>query len=153
MTTPLIRSATLDDVAAIEAIVVEAYSPYIARIGRKPGPILDDYAALVADGQVHVCVLDGVVAGVLVLVAEADSLLLDNVAVASFARGKGVGRLLLEFAEAAALRDGFGTIRLYTHETMVENVVIYQRRGYRETHRGEEKGFRRVYMEKTLHEA
>ena len=145
-----IRSAVLDDLAAIEAIVADAYSPYIPRMAQKPGPMLDDYAALIAAGQVHVCVQDGAVIGLLVLVAEVDSMLLDNVAVSLAARGKGVGTKLLDFAEATARRAGSAVIRLYTHETMVENVAIYLRRGYRETHRGPERGFRRVYMEKAL---
>ena len=150
MTAHSIRPATPTDLAAIEAIVAQAYSPYIARIGRKPGPMLDDYAALIAAGCVHVCQRGEAVAGLVVLVAQADSMLLDNVAVASSAQGAGVGRALLDFAEAATRQAGFVTIRLYTHETMVENVAIYGRRGYRETHRGEEHGFRRVYMAKSL---
>jgi hypothetical protein len=39
---PHIRRATLDDLAAVEEIVRGAYSHYIARIGRPPGPMLDD---------------------------------------------------------------------------------------------------------------
>ena len=34
----MIRLATAADIAAIEAIVQAAYSPYIERIGRKPWP-------------------------------------------------------------------------------------------------------------------
>ena len=33
----MLRPANAGDVAAIEAIIEVAYSPYIARIGRKPG--------------------------------------------------------------------------------------------------------------------
>ena len=66
------------------------------------------------------------------------------------AQGTGVGTKLLDFAEATARQAGFAVIRLYTHETMIENVAIYARRGYRETHRGAERGFNRVYMEKAL---
>lgn len=150
MTTLSIRLAEPPDLAAIEAIVAQAYTPYIARIGRKPGPMLDDYARLIADTNAYVCVRDGIVAGVLVLVAEAHSMLLDNVAVAPFAQGAGIGRMLLEFAEASARQAGFEKIRLYTHEMMLENVAIYLRRGFCETHRGEENGFRRIYMEKPL---
>ncbi len=150
MTMSVIRLATLDDLAAIEATVAEAYSPYIARMGQKPGPMLDDYAGQIAAGRVHLCVRDGAVAGLLVLVAEVDCMLLDNVAVALAARGMGVGTKLLDFAETVARQAGFAVIRLYTHETMVENVAIYLRRGYRETHRGAERGFSRVYMEKAL---
>jgi hypothetical protein len=33
---------------------------------------------------------------------------------------------------------------------MTENLALYSRLGYVETHRGEEKGYSRVYMEKRL---
>jgi hypothetical protein len=33
---------------------------------------------------------------------------------------------------------------------MVENIAMYSRNGYIETHRAEEKGVRRVYMAKLL---
>lgn len=60
---PLIRSATVDDIAAIEAIVHAAYSPYIERIGRKPGPMLDDYRQQVAAARGHVLERAGQVHG------------------------------------------------------------------------------------------
>jgi ribosomal protein S18 acetylase RimI-like enzyme len=65
-------------------------------------------------------------------------------------QGKGVGRALLEFAEAEARRRGFAAIHLYTHEMMTENIGLYQRIGYVETRRVTEKGYDRVYMTKQL---
>ena len=144
------RLATAADLPGIRAVVHDAYSPYIARIGRPPGPMLDDYAALVADGRVHVIEHAGCVAGVLVLLPQAGATLLDNVAVAPAARGTGVGRRLLRFAEQAARAAGHDRIVLYTNEAMTENLGLYARIGYTETHRAEEKGHRRVYMAKVL---
>jgi GNAT superfamily N-acetyltransferase len=146
---PTVRLAAPSDLAQVEAIVREAYSGYIPRIGREPGPMLDDYASLIAQGQVHVLEDDGVV-GVLVLVPEAAAMLLDNIAVAPSAQGRGYGRVLLDFAEHEARRQGFYAIRLYTHALMTENLTLYPRLGYVETHQGEEKGFSRVYMTKQL---
>ena len=144
------RLATLDDRPAIEGIVEEAYSPYIERMGRKPGPMLDDYGALIREGRVYVLDRDGALRAYVVLLPLSDAMLLDNVAVASAARGHGLGKIMMVFAEAKAREAGFSIIRLYTHETMVENIALYQRAGYRETRRVEEMGFRRVYMEKPL---
>ncbi|MDF9617672.1 hypothetical protein P5705_08470 [Pseudomonas entomophila] len=39
-----LRSAVVEDVTEMSALVAEAYAPYVARIGRKPAPMLDDYA-------------------------------------------------------------------------------------------------------------
>jgi ribosomal protein S18 acetylase RimI-like enzyme len=146
---PVIRPATPHDLEPVEAVVRAAYSGYIARIGREPGPMLDDYASLIGKGLVHV-VDDGEVVAVLVLVPEPGAMLLDNVAVHPAAQGKGYGRLLLAFAEEEAQRQGLGAIRLYTHVLMTENIALYTRLGYVETHRGEERGFARVYMAKRL---
>lgn len=142
-----LRRAGLDDRAGIEAVVHAAYSPYVARIGREPGPMGDDYATLIAKGRVHVA---GVVQGVLVLLPETDTMLLDNLAVAPAAQGQGIGRQMMAFAEQVARDADYRSIRLYTHALMTENVVLYARNGYVETHRAEEKAFKRVYMTKSL---
>jgi len=146
-----LRIAVIEDRSAVEAVVMAAYAHYVARIGRKPGPMLDDYGALIWEGRVHVAVdHGGTVQGILVLIPEKEAMLLDNVAVVPAAQGMGLGRTMLEFAEQVALDAGYRSIRLYTNEVMTENIQLYSRIGYSETHRGEERGLRRVYMTKTL---
>ncbi len=110
----------------------------------------DDYGQLIGEGRVNVAEADGAIAGLLVLLPQDDALLLDNVAVDPARHGTGIGRALLLFAEESARAAGYGAIRLYTQEIMVENVALYSRIGYRETHRAEEKGLKRIYMLKTL---
>ena len=140
-----------EDAPAIHQLVQGAYGHYVARMGKPPGPMLDDYGRRVADGQVWVLEEDGRLAGVLVLEdAGHGALLLDNVAVAPFAQGKGYGRALVAFAEAEARRRGHDEVRLYTHVLMTENQALYARLGFRETGRVSEKGYERVYMAKTL---
>lgn len=146
----MIRPATAHDVAPVQALIEATYALYIPRIGAKPGPMLEDYAALIAQGRVEVFEEQGQVLGVLVLVAQADGLLLDNVAVSPAAQGRGLGRQLMAHAEARARQLGLEVVRLYTNEAMSENLGLYERLGYRETHRAEQAGFRRVFMEKRL---
>jgi ribosomal protein S18 acetylase RimI-like enzyme len=143
-----IRRAEAADVAAVEQIVEAAYAPYIPRLGVRPGPMRDDYAALVADGVVWVTGVP--VAGLVVLLARDGYLLLDNIAVAPAAHGQGVGRALLRFAEARAQADGFAEIRLYTHQKMTENIALYARSGWQETGRGRQDGFDRVFFRKPV---
>ena len=145
-----IRAATAVDVPAIADIVDHAYRHYIARMGKPPGPMLDDYAARVLEGAVWVLEEGAVMAGIIVLRPTADYLLLDNVAVSPARQGSGLGRRLLAFAEAEALRRGYHEIRLYTHQTMVENQRLYASIGYEETGRGTEAGYDRVFMRKQL---
>lgn len=145
-----IRPAEMGDLPAVKRTVEAAYAHYVPRMGKKPGPMLDDYAMRIREGRVHVAESGGVVQGVLVLIPEDDAMLLDNVAVHPKAQGAGLGRKMLEFAEEATISAGYRSIRLYTHVAMTENVALYSRLGWVETHRVEEKGFQRIYMQKQL---
>jgi ribosomal protein S18 acetylase RimI-like enzyme len=145
-----IRRARQDDVPSIAALVHDAYAPYIPRIGREPAPMLDDYRQVVAQSETFVLTDAGQVVGVLVMSVEGSDLLLENIAVAPSFKGKGGGKRLLAFCEEFAAAQGCEAVRLYTHERMVENIEIYTKRGYRETHRATENGFARVFMRKVL---
>ena len=101
------RPAILADLQTIEEIVRHAYSPYICRIGRQPGPMSDDYEVLISKGRVYVVELDGTIQGILVLVPEQDAMLPANVAAAPSAKGTGIGRSLLEYAEHPARAAGY----------------------------------------------
>lgn len=146
----MIRPAVPADEAAVRQVVTAAYGHYVARIGRPPGPMLDDYARRIAGGQTWVLDEAGRVVAVLVLEDKAGALLLDNIAVRPECQGSGYGRALMEFAEAEAKRRGWCEIRLYTHVLMTENQALYRRLGYAETRRATERGFDRVYMAKIL---
>jgi ribosomal protein S18 acetylase RimI-like enzyme len=147
----MIRRADPADRAAVELIVQAAYSIYIERIGKPPGPMLDDYEHLIAAETVHVCDgPDGAVAALIVLLPKRDHLLLDNIAVRPDRQGLGLGRRLIAFAENETRRLGFAEIRLYTHEMMTENIALYARLGFVETGRGHVDGYDRVFMTKRL---
>ena len=138
------------DLIAVRNVVAAAYQPYVPRIGKKPGPMLDDYRKRITDGQVWVLAGSDGIVGILVLEKTPGQFLLDNIAVAPGHQGKGLGRILLEFAEAEAVQGGYDEICLYTHAMMTENIALYDRIGYAETARVTEKGFDRVYMAKRL---
>jgi ribosomal protein S18 acetylase RimI-like enzyme len=145
-----IRAATTADAVVIEQIVEQAYRHYIPRIGKPPGPMLDDYSARISEGVVWVIEEGSTIAGIVVLLPRVDYLLLDNIAVAPARQGLGLGLRLLAFAEAEAVRRGYREIRLYTHQTMTENQRLYAAIGYQETGRGTEAGYERVFMRKRL---
>ncbi|KAI0530365.1 acyl-CoA N-acyltransferase [Xylaria digitata] len=144
------RIANQSDLAAIQDVIKDAYTPYVSSIGRKPGPLLDDYETLINAGRVTVVDVGHVVRGILVLIPENDAMLLDNVAVAPSAQGLGLGRELMAYAEQRARMAGYSLVRLYTHELMTRNIEYYSRIGYLETHRAEENGLKRVFMAKSL---
>lgn len=150
MPVEMMRAAEPRDLPAIEAVVRAAYTVYLPRMTQPPGPMRADYAALVREGTVTVVEREGAVVGLVVLIEGEDHLLLDNVAVAPEWQGRGLGRRLIAYAEREALRRGFRELRLYTHVSMTENVVLYTRLGFEETHRGKQAGFQRVFMRKRL---
>jgi GNAT superfamily N-acetyltransferase len=146
----VLRSATEKDVPAVTACVHNAFKHYIKRIGRPPAPMLMDYAREIREHQVFVVEDNGQIAGILVLCTKEEGFLLDVIAVEPRYQGKGAGKLLLEFAETEALRQGYKSIYLYTHEKMTENQMLYTKIGYVEYDRRVEHGLARVYMRKQL---
>jgi ribosomal protein S18 acetylase RimI-like enzyme len=139
------------DVDAVAACVRRAYAKYDDRLPKPPMPVLADYAAVIGAGMTWLLEQDGDCVGVLVLEAEPRALLIENVAVDPAHQGRGLGRLLLDFAEAEARRRGLGAVRLYTHARMTENIALYRRRGYVETARRTAHGGREtVFMRKDL---
>jgi GNAT superfamily N-acetyltransferase len=145
-----LRRAEPTDAPALASCVDTAYHHYIPRIGKPPGPMLADYAEEIIRHQVWVAESEQHIIGGLVLIAEEDALLLDNIAVHPDHQGRGVGRALLELADDEALSQGYGELRLYTHETMTENIALYTRSGWVETHQGHQDGYARVFMRKRL---
>ena len=144
----MIRLAQYDDAAAISALIDAAFVIYVPRTGQKPLAMLDDYLALISRGIVHVLDEAGKIAGVVVLIPESQAMLLHCVAVRPDAQGRGLGRLLLTFAETKAREAGYDVIRLITNPAMFENQAIYKHYGYAEAHRGEVHGRHAVYMAK-----
>ena len=149
----IIRPANVADLPAIERIVSDAYRGYIERIGKPPGPMLDDYAEHVRNHAAWVTEISDQVIGLLILIDQTDDLLLDNIAVAPSHHGRGIGRALLDFAEQEAVRRGYGEITLYTHEKMSENLAMYPALGWVETGRREQNGYQRVFFRKSLHKS
>jgi N-acetylglutamate synthase-like GNAT family acetyltransferase len=145
-----IRRATAADLPAISQLITDAYTKYVERIGRPPAPMTADYAAALTHSRVWVLLSDEAVVGALVTENRADHLLLETVAVAPTAQGRGYGALLLDRAEQDAAEQGLPEVRLYTNEAMTENLTFYPRHGYRETGRLFEDGFRRVYFSKSI---
>ncbi len=150
MSAVTIRPAKLEDAPGIAACVCEAYVHYIERIGRQPGPMLEDYAEVIQKFQVHVAVGGTKVVGAIVLKLTDEGFYLDNVSVRPALKGQGIGRLLLELAESEARRQGYASIYLATHELMTENRALYSRIGYVEYDHRVINGYPRVFFRKAL---
>ncbi|WP_433735916.1 GNAT family N-acetyltransferase [Pseudomonas putida] len=147
----MIRQAVANDEAAVRACAEQAYLPYVPLIGRQPAPILADYEAQIAAGHVYLCTGEqDQLRGFIVFYPLDRHMFLENVAVSTAGRGQGIGKSLIQFCEAEAVRLGLGSVHLYTNEKMADNLSIYPRLGYVEVGRRSQDGFNRVYFEKRL---
>jgi ribosomal protein S18 acetylase RimI-like enzyme len=147
---PRIVPAAPGDAPAVAACVRAAYALYVERIGREPAPMTADYDALIAAGEVWLIRAGEDVAGVLVLRPQPPALLVENIAVAPVRQGRGLGRLLMAFAENRARAEGLAEVVLYTNERMTENLRFYPALGFTETGRALQDGFARVFYRKAL---
>ena len=146
----MIRLAEASDEPEIRECAEQAYARYVPLIGRKPAPMVADFAAQIAAGEVYVATDDrDAFQGFIVFYAEEGHILLENVAVLPRAAGRGVGKTLIGFCENAARQCGMN-VHLYTNEKMTDNLSIYPKLGYVEGARRSEDGFNRVYFEKAL---
>jgi GNAT superfamily N-acetyltransferase len=147
----VIRKAAASDESAIRACAEAAYGRYVAAIGKKPAPMVSDFAAQIDAGRIHVAVdRKNTLLGFIVFYRDGASMFLETIAVHPAAAGKGLGKALIGFCETEARRLGLENVRLYTNRKMTENHMFYSRLGYRETGSSTEDGFDRVYFEKGL---
>jgi ribosomal protein S18 acetylase RimI-like enzyme len=145
-----LRPATPSDARAVATCVDAAYEHYVARMSKRPGPMLENYDKALRQHRGFVLEEDGAIVAATVLIIEPERALLDMVAVSPKFQGRGLGRQLISHVEEEAKRLGYKAIELYTHELMRENIALYARLGYREFARKTEKGYNRVYMRKSL---
>ena len=125
-----LRRATIGDLAAVTALQRAAYAKNRAILGIEPLPLLADYTEIFSHSEVYLAERDGVLDGALILEPRADDLLIWSVATAPEAQGRGIGNLMLEFAEVRARELGLPCIRLYTGEKLTSNIAWYRRHGY-----------------------
>jgi GNAT superfamily N-acetyltransferase len=147
---PTLRRAGDADATAITELVAAAYRHYEPLIGRTPLPMLVHYAEAVREHEIWILEADGELVGVIELEPRPDQLWVENVAVMPAWQGRGLGRRLLHHAEDEARRHGIGALGLLTNERYLDNIAMYTRHGYRETHRVPHRGTDLVYFRKEL---
>lgn len=145
-----LRRAGSADARGIARLVRECYAGYVERIGREPKPMTADYDAAVRDHEVWVLEEGGDLRAVLELIPADDHVLVENIAVSPRLQRHGIGKSLMAFAEEEAQARGVAEMRLYTNAAFVENIVLYESIGYRETSREGSGGARRVNMSKRI---
>ncbi|MBL8560735.1 MAG: GNAT family N-acetyltransferase [Gemmobacter sp.] len=156
----MIWRAEVHDVAAAEAVLRAAFTPFIAVIGQKPAPMRADLAAAQAAGQLWVAGAgEGTGAGLgtgaavtalMVCFAQGEELELDILAVAPEAQGQGLGAALEGHAEALARASGLRAVTLYTNAAMTGAQRLYDRLGFQLVERRQQDGFDRLFYRKAI---
>ncbi len=124
----------VDEIPLLTHLKRAAYAPWLPILGMEPLPYRADYDVVLADHEAwFVRDKDGRELGALVLGFPGDHLLIWSVSAS--VGGRGIGRALVAFAEAEAVRRGLGEVRLYTNQLLARNLALYLDLGYRETSR------------------
>jgi ribosomal protein S18 acetylase RimI-like enzyme len=126
-----LRRGAPADVEAIRALVEAAYTKWIPVIGRLPIPMRADYAQAVRENRFDLLLAGPDLAGLIETRAEADHLLVVNVAVDPSFQGRGFGSRLMGRADAVAAGAGLARLRLYTNKKYTANLRLYDALGYR----------------------
>ncbi len=144
------QRATAEHVDAVRSLTREAYAKWVPVIGCEPLPMVADYADAVARHRVDLMHVDGALVALIETSAEADHLLIVNIAVSPAFQGRGFGRKLLAHAEQVAASEGYAEIRLYTNRLFAENIRLYRKLGYTLDREEEFRGRFVVHMSKRL---
>ena len=140
-----IRRAQARDSDALSECIDAAYSIYTSRISDLPA-VSESIPDAIANHRVWVAEIEHTIVGGVILVPHDSFLVLENVAVHPESSGMGLGRALMERAEADCLELGIPELRLSTHQDMPENVRLYAHLGWRGTGRSGNK----VHMSKEV---
>ncbi|NTU85588.1 MAG: GNAT family N-acetyltransferase [Chloroflexales bacterium] len=145
-----IRRAQPSDTEAVASLTDAAYTKWVPLLRRKPQPMTANYRDIIATHPVWLLSAADTIAGLLVLIYEPDTLLIESVAIHPAYQHRGFGRRLLSLAEDEARRAGYASLRLYTNALMEANIALYRRLGYEETRREPYKGSALVHLAKQL---
>jgi ribosomal protein S18 acetylase RimI-like enzyme len=147
----MIRLAETTDAGAIRTCAQAAFEGYVARIGRKPAPMVADPMPHILRGEVHVAIDPDIgLLGFVICWTDATEMHLDTIAVRPDMAGRGWGTRLVHHVESLARTQGARAVTLYTNAAMVENLPFYESRGYTCTGRSWQDGFDRVFFRKLL---
>ena len=144
------RPAKLNDLSFIQDCANAAYEKYISRIGKKPAPMVADFASQIATDQVEIILFQENRAGYCVSFTKGRGLFIENIALLSSWQGKGLASEMFTELESRARSSGLAKLELYTNAKMTENLAFYTKLGFLKTKSCEENGFQRVYFEKPL---
>jgi ribosomal protein S18 acetylase RimI-like enzyme len=125
-----IRRATSQDAQSVRRLVREAYAQWIPVIGREPMPMKADYERAIQDHEIDLLYADGDLVALIEVITHPDHLFIENIAVAPYRQGQGLGHHLLRHAEERARETNLGELRLLTNQAFEANIRLYESVGF-----------------------
>jgi len=135
-----LRLATPADGEAIASVLSKSFAEY------EPLYTAEGFTATVLnpervearmnEGPVWVAIDEGVVVGTVSVVVKAEGLYIRGMAVDPAARGKSIGRKLLDTAEAFAMRNNCDRLFLSTTPFLDRAIKLYEHYGFRRSDEG-----------------
>ncbi|WP_133773508.1 GNAT family N-acetyltransferase [Enterovirga rhinocerotis] len=146
-----LRRASREDVAAFDAVHRAAYVWNREMLGMEPVPLLTPPEEVVSRYETWLAEDAQGLAGAIALAPQPDHLEVWSVSVDPGRQNTGLGRRLLDAAEARARILGLSELRLFTGKPLTKNIEWYHRRGYATTREEDlPDGRRLVHMTKTI---
>jgi len=142
-----VREAVAADSEGLKRCMQAAYAVYQQRMGGERLPPMDvDYASEIDNYPCWVIESQAEIVGALIMVFEDECASIANIAVDPQHQGRGIGGVLMAFAEQLARDRGYAELQLATHVMLDENVSLYQHLGWQEAGREHNK----VFMKKAI---
>jgi len=138
-----IRKAVIEDGKIINQIMTKAYSVYDKSLNLPP--LFADYEKEVKEYPSWVLEVENKIIASLFMYFDQDAYI-NNIAVDPDYKGQGYGRILMDYAEKVALERDYHYLLLATHIKLSNNIIYYNKLGYEEIERDENK----VYFRKKL---
>jgi ribosomal protein S18 acetylase RimI-like enzyme len=148
-----LRIACDEDAEAIRTLTRKAYAKWVGVTGREPLPMRVNYAEAVKRHRFDLLYDGGTLVALIETVPDGDYLLIENVAVAPDAQGRGFGKRLIKHAEELAAASAMKGTRLYTNKLFAANLRLYETLGYRVDREEALNGGIAVHMSKALAES
>jgi GNAT superfamily N-acetyltransferase len=147
--------AAPDQLAAVEALMRQAFTPYVRALGREIAPgSYDWYGEAIVKGDIFIARDRGELVGAIATKRGDKDLGLEQIGVSPARQKQGIASWMIGEIESIARDRGCRTMSLNTAEMMVDRVRLYSRHGFRIVRRGPPEHGRdahvRVYMVKEL---
>jgi|SRR5215467_638081 len=151
-----IRTASVNDVAAIAAVLAASFLEYKSLYTEKAYAATTPSEEVIknrfAEGKVWVAAVEETIVGTVSVVPQNESLYIRSMAVLPEARGHRIGEQLLSEVERYAVVKGFRQLTLSTTPFLNRAIRLYEKFGFAPSDTGDLYGTPLITMEKELND-